>query len=155
MSDGTLSVRRRQPKASEPASNDFFSPTVLRSGAFESFLGGMSTLGQGKGREKGKAKPIGDQDEFRVERRRKKRLHEYDRLLKGFKYSAALDSVLRKVRVFLSSLYFRLMCYSRMSHQRQLSPSYKNWFTEMDYGQHWLVVMTSFSNPSFASCSST
>ena len=102
MSDGTLSVRRRQPKASEPAANDIFSPAALRTGAFESFLGGLSTLGQGQSREKGKGKPLGDQDEFRVERRRKKRLREYDRLLKGFKYSAALDSVLRKVCLVLS-----------------------------------------------------
>jgi U3 small nucleolar RNA-associated protein 15 len=36
-------------------------------------------------------------DEFKVESRRRRRLKEYDRLLKGFKYSAALDSALRKV----------------------------------------------------------
>ncbi|OBZ70162.1 U3 small nucleolar RNA-associated protein 15 [Grifola frondosa] len=97
MSDGTLSVRRRQPKASEPASKELFSVGALRSGAFESFLGGsLPSLGQGHVREKRKSKPIGDVDELRVESQRKKRLREYDRLLKGFKYSAALDSVLRK-----------------------------------------------------------
>jgi U3 small nucleolar RNA-associated protein 15 len=36
-------------------------------------------------------------DEFKVESKRRRRLKEYDRLLKGFKYSAALDSALRKV----------------------------------------------------------
>lgn len=46
-----------------------------------------------------KRKPIGDVNEIKIEGRRKKKLREYDRLLKGFKYRAALDSVLSKVRV--------------------------------------------------------
>ena len=46
---------------------------------------------------KGKSKALGSIDEFRVESTRKKTLKEYDRLLKAFKYGAALDSVLRKV----------------------------------------------------------
>ncbi|KAJ7179093.1 WD40 repeat-like protein [Mycena filopes] len=94
MSDGTLSVRRRQPKASE-ASGD--AASALRSGAFESFLGtSFPSLGQGSLRQKTKPKALGDVDEFRVESRRAKRLRDYDRLLKSFKYSAALDTVLRK-----------------------------------------------------------
>lgn len=96
MSDGTLSVRRRQPKPSESSSNDF-ALAALRSGGYESFLGALPSIGQGRVKSKEKSKPIGDVDEFRVERKRKKRLKEYDRLLKNFKYSAALDSVLRKV----------------------------------------------------------
>jgi len=96
MSDGTLSVRRRQTKASESSANDLFAAAALRAGAFESFLGSLPTIGQGRVKSKTKPKPIGDVDEFRVESRRKKRLKEYDRLLKNFKYSAALDSVLRK-----------------------------------------------------------
>ncbi|KAI0638181.1 WD40 repeat-like protein [Trametes polyzona] len=97
MSDGTLSVRRRQPKASEPAAKDLFSVASLRTGAFESFLGGaLPALGQGRVKDKKKSKPVGDVDELKVESKRKKRLREYDRLLKNFKYSAALDSVLRK-----------------------------------------------------------
>jgi len=98
MSDGTLSVRRRQPKASETSSSDQpFSAAVLRSGTFESFLGTtLPAIGQGKVRGKVKSKPVGDADEFRIESRRTRRLKEYDRLLKGFKYSAALDSVLRR-----------------------------------------------------------
>ncbi|KII95153.1 hypothetical protein PLICRDRAFT_96605 [Plicaturopsis crispa FD-325 SS-3] len=84
MSDGTLSVRRRQPKASEGAASDMpFSAAALKSG-------------QGHVKNKTKSKPLGDANEFRVESRRKKRLREYDRLLKNFKYSAALDSVMRK-----------------------------------------------------------
>lgn len=101
MSDGTLSVRRRQPKASQTdASSDPFSLASLRAGTFESFLGGsLPAIGTGTIKRKGKerAKPIGDVDEFTVESRRKKKLREYDKLLKTFKYSAALDAVLRKV----------------------------------------------------------
>ncbi|KAI0938132.1 hypothetical protein AcV5_001173 [Taiwanofungus camphoratus] len=97
MSDGTLSVRHRQQKSSEAATSDNISSAALRSATFESFLGGvLPSIGQGRVREKKKSKPLGDVDEFRVESRRKKRLREYDRLLKNFKYSAALDSVLRK-----------------------------------------------------------
>jgi len=93
MSDGTLSVRRRQVKSTE--SSDM-SLAALRSGAYESFLGNLPTIGQGHVKSKQKTKPIGDVDEFRVETKRKKRLKEFDRFLKSFQYSAALDSVLRK-----------------------------------------------------------
>lgn len=101
MSDGTLSVRRRQPKASEASAADGpFSAASLRAGTFESFLGGtIPNLGQLQIKDKTKARPVGDVDEFKVETKRRKRLKEYDRLLKTFKYSAALDSVLRKVRL--------------------------------------------------------
>ena len=102
MSDGTLCVRRRQAKALE--SDAPFSSDVLRLGAFESFLGGaLPTIGEGRVRQKkgkGKGKVVaatGDVDELRVESRRVKRLKEFDKLLKAFKYTAALDSVLRKV----------------------------------------------------------
>lgn len=82
-----------------------FSSASLKSGTFESFLGGtLPAIGQGKVKGKGKAKAVGDVDELRVESRRTKRLKEFDRLLKGFKYSAALDSVLRKVRPHVVSL---------------------------------------------------
>ncbi|KAG6868516.1 hypothetical protein C0993_001617 [Termitomyces sp. T159_Od127] len=92
MSDGTLSVRRRQLKTSETKVID-----PLRSSTFESFLG-MShpTLGEGIGRGKTQSQPLGSVDELRIESRRTKRLRDYDKLLKNFKYSAALDSVLRK-----------------------------------------------------------
>ncbi|RDB22693.1 U3 small nucleolar RNA-associated protein 15 [Hypsizygus marmoreus] len=90
MSDGTLSVRRRQPKPTEGSE-------ALRSGTFESFLGTtLPSVGQGLVRGKTVSKPLGDVDELRVEVRRTKRLKDYDKLLKNFKYSAALDAVLRK-----------------------------------------------------------
>ncbi|GBE79477.1 WD40 repeat-like protein [Sparassis latifolia] len=96
MSDGTLSVRRSQLKASDVASNDAAFSMVLRSSAVDSLLGAsFQSMGQSHLREK-KSKPVGDVDEFRVESRRRRRLREYDKMLKGFKYSAALDSVLRK-----------------------------------------------------------
>ncbi len=125
MSDGTLSVRRRQPKASEPAAQDLFSATSLRTGAFESFLGGaLPVLGQGHVKEKKKSKPVGDVDELKVESKRKKRLRDYDKLLKNFKYSAALDSVLRKVRP-ISLVYRKIVGLTRgprTSRQQLRSP---------------------------------
>ena len=115
MTDGTLSVRRRQPKASETSSSDPFSVDALRSGTFEAFLGGaLSTIGQGRQRNVGKvkARPIGDVNEIKIERRRKKKLREYDRLLKNFKYSAALDCVLRRVSFDLCTVQM-LLCMVR------------------------------------------
>lgn len=99
MSDGTLSVRRRQPKASEGAlAHSPLSEASLRAAKLESFLGGiLPSVGQPRVRDRTKKKPVGDVYEFRVESRRRRRLREYDRLLKVFKYSAALDSALRKV----------------------------------------------------------
>lgn len=99
MSDGTLSVRRRQPKASQADGDPLLAAAALRGANFESFLGALPAIGQGNVKSKVKSKPVGDANEFRVESKRKRRLREYDKLLKGFKYSAALDSVLRKVRV--------------------------------------------------------
>ena len=109
MSDGTLSVRRRQPEASESSSNDL-ALAAFKTGGYESFLGALPSIGQGRVKSKEKSKPIGDVDEFRVERKRKKRLKEYDRLLKSFKYSAALDSVLRTVRLLFSTAHTLTDC---------------------------------------------
>ena len=93
MSDGTLSVRRRQEKGNEALTS------ASHHGAFDSFLGAkLPVVGQGAVHGKTLSRPLGDIDELRVENRRTKRLKDYDRFLKNFKYSAALDSVLRKVR---------------------------------------------------------
>ena len=128
MTDGTLSVRRRQAKASEASADDLFSSAALRAGAYESFLGNLPTIGQGRVKSKQKSKPVGDVDEFRVESKRKKRLKEYDRFLKSFKYSDALDSVLRKVssepRINLVRCAHSLA--DRMSRQPRRSRSYKS-----------------------------
>ena len=103
MSDGTLSVRRRQPKASQQSDP----LTTLKGSTFESYLNAnLTNIGMGKFKDKsaGKARPVGDVDELKIESKRKKKLREYDRLLKAFKYAAALDSVLRKVRVLCTAL---------------------------------------------------
>ncbi|KAG7096906.1 hypothetical protein E1B28_004311 [Marasmius oreades] len=94
MTDGTLSVRRRQPKESEANNAAAVATTILQSGTYDSFLG--SSLGQGQLKGKGKAKPLGDVNELRIESRRSRRLKNYDKFLKSFKYSAALDAVLKK-----------------------------------------------------------
>lgn len=96
MSDGTLSVRRRQPKAREAAYQDSsipFKPT----GPAELSALSLQSVGEGRVRNKTVAKALGDLNEMRVENRRAKRLKQHDKYLKNFKYSAALDSVLRKV----------------------------------------------------------
>ena len=93
MGDGTFSIRRRQPKASEEAAAAAKAP---KKDAFQALLDG-DTLPSSKGvPAKGKSRPIGDPDELRVEAKRRKKLRDYDKFLKAFKYSAALDAVLKK-----------------------------------------------------------
>ena len=86
MSDGTLSVRRRQPKASEA------------SAAGES--AGIPSL-----TSQSQRKISRDPAEIRIDKVSSKRLKEHDKLLKSFRYSAALDSVLKKVRTSLFNFY--------------------------------------------------
>jgi len=90
MADGTLSARRRQQKSSEAEAGLIGSGNGLLDEQ-------IAAVGQGHVKDRRKAKPLGDANEIMVEGRRKKRLRDYDRLLKSFKYSAALDAVLRKV----------------------------------------------------------
>ncbi|KAG8959706.1 hypothetical protein FRC03_007623, partial [Tulasnella sp. 419] len=95
MADGTLSVRRRQPKATEAAAVEARKET-LRQGTYEFFLN-TGTIGERVTKSKKvKERALGDANELKVESRRKKRLRDYDRLLKAFQYGEALDSVLRK-----------------------------------------------------------
>lgn len=91
MSDGTLSIRRRRPKPSE----DIPSGSSLYPLNFSTVA--SSNIGRGQISSKARSQPIKDVDELRIENKRVRRLKEYDRFLKSFKYSAALDSVLRKV----------------------------------------------------------
>ncbi|KAG8808855.1 hypothetical protein FRC17_003744 [Serendipita sp. 399] len=96
MTDGTFSIRRRDPKASEEREGDD-EREALRQGAYEFFATGMlGNIGEGYVRPKQKSKPEGVPGEMKVVSQRKKKLKEYDRYLKSFKYGAALDSVLRK-----------------------------------------------------------
>ncbi|KAG8825146.1 hypothetical protein FRC19_000342 [Serendipita sp. 401] len=96
MSDGTLSIRRRDPKALEAREAEDERET-LRQGAYEFFATGMlGNIGEGSIKPKQKPKPEGVLGEMKAVPQRKKKLKEYDRYLKAFKYGAALDSVLRK-----------------------------------------------------------
>lgn len=98
MTDGTLSIRRRNPKATESRSLED-EKEALRAGSFEFFATGMlGNLGEGHVKPKLRNKtPQGAPGELKIVPQKKKRLKEHDRLLKSFKYRAALDSVLRKV----------------------------------------------------------
>jgi U3 small nucleolar RNA-associated protein 15 len=98
MTDGTLAVRRRDPKASETTSNEAIQ-TSLKSGAYEYFAEMESIFGKGHIKRKGKDLPevVGAVDEVKIESRRKDKLKIFDKYLKGFKYGAALDSGIQKV----------------------------------------------------------
>ncbi|KAH9482696.1 U3 small nucleolar RNA-associated protein 15 [Psilocybe cubensis] len=89
MSDGTLSIRRRDPKASEIVQSDqtrLDAPALLHD----------INIGHGLQHQKLPIKPLMDSSELRVQSQSTRKLKEYDKLLKSFKYSAALDSVLKK-----------------------------------------------------------
>jgi len=90
MSDGTLSVRRRDTKASDDpreTRSRFDVPTTL------------SDINTGYGRmpQNTPFKISADAGEQRLQVQTSTKLKEHDKLLKNFKYSAALDSVLKKV----------------------------------------------------------
>lgn len=98
MTDGTLSVRRRDPKASEVAEEEA-KQAALSNGSYEYFADMEAVFGQGHVKAKGKDLPpvVGPADEFKVERRRQEKLRPFEKHLKSFKYSAALDAGLKKV----------------------------------------------------------
>ena len=98
MTDGTLSVRRREPKSLEAAAEEA-KQTALSGGSYEYFADMEAVFGRGYVKAKGKDLPpvVGPADEFKVEGRRKERLRDFEKFLKGFKYSAALDGSLKKV----------------------------------------------------------
>jgi U3 small nucleolar RNA-associated protein 15 len=102
MSDGTLSLRRRDPKASELASSNLQNQ-ALKSGAYEYFADFENIFGTGHVKDKSMAakgreeRVIGAADEFRVESVKRKKLRPYDKFLKEFKYGAALDAVMENV----------------------------------------------------------
>ncbi|WOO82519.1 U3 small nucleolar RNA-associated protein 15 [Vanrija pseudolonga] len=97
MTDGTLSVRRRDPKASEAAAEEK-KQAAIAGGAYEYFADMEAVFGRGHVKAKGAALPpvVGPADEIRIETRRREKLREFDRYLKAFKYSAALDAALKK-----------------------------------------------------------
>jgi U3 small nucleolar RNA-associated protein 15 len=95
MLDGTLSVRRRDPKPSESSAD--VKQAAIAGGAFEYFADMEAIFGRGHVKSKDLAPIVGPADEFRVETRRTARLKEFDRFLKAFKYTAALDAGMKKV----------------------------------------------------------
>jgi len=104
MTDGTLSVRRRDAKATETAEEEA-KQAALSSGSYEYFAEMESVFGTGHVKAKGKdrAPVVGPADEFKVERRRREKLKPFEKQLKAFKYSAALDAGLAKVSTSIRS----------------------------------------------------
>ena len=92
MSDGTLSVRRRQPKGAEV--QEQVNPTDIYVG----ISGDLNPVAR-----RSLPKATSDAGELRMVTQSVKKLKVYDKFLKAFKYSAALDSVLKKV-LFLSTI---------------------------------------------------
>jgi len=116
MSDGTLSVRRRDTKVND-----------------------VSQLGQGQANVPGFLSGIHDQKkgaqdagELRLQSQTSKRLKDYDKLLKNFKYSAALDAVLKKVRVVFHGVVFSDLMLVRMSLPQLRSLCCRSSYIEMD-----------------------
>jgi len=116
MSDGTLSVRRKDVRdESELQPLD----------AFNTFFDiSQNSIANGKSK---------DPDELRLHMRTSRKLKEYDRFLKNFKYSAALDCVLKKVS-FKFALEIAHSFRNRIYLQQRHLPSSKNWFILTGYG---------------------
>ncbi|EJU06015.1 WD40 repeat-like protein [Dacryopinax primogenitus] len=95
MTDGSFSIRRRQPKASEVVAEDK-KKEALRTGAYEFFMGGeLEHLGEGKRRTKQAKQVRAVEGEVKVRQAKRKTLKKYDMMLKKFQYEAALDTVLQ------------------------------------------------------------
>ena len=117
MSDGTLSVRRRQPKGAEVQEQ------VNSSDIYVDIPGHLNPASR-----RSLPKATRDAGELRMVTQPVKKLKEYDKLLKAFKYSAALDTVLKKVLILstiagLSLISFisvleRTACYNFLSNTR-------------------------------------
>ncbi len=97
MSDGTLSARRRDVRNEDFTSQPFpDAPSLFCDVNFESY----------NARAKNKNRDFG---EVRLHMQSSRRLKDYDKFLKNFKYSAALDTVLKKVRISLFLTAFFLI----------------------------------------------
>jgi len=107
MTDGSFSIRRRQPKASE-AADEAARKETLRSGSYEFFMGGdFEHIGEGRGRKPKvpRGAPatsqglLGRSEEVKVRQEKRKKLRRYDVMLKRFQYGAALDAALQSVSI--------------------------------------------------------
>ncbi|EST08951.1 WD40 repeat [Kalmanozyma brasiliensis GHG001] len=91
MADGTLCVRKRDVKASELERRES-SRAAMNAGAYEFFL-------QGKAAASNLPSAVNVRkttDDIRVDSVRRRKLQDYDRFLKAFRYADALDASLRK-----------------------------------------------------------
>lgn len=79
MASGLLNVRRRSHKDAQPSLQA--GKRHIRAGTFQYFIRGQ--------------RDAPGEDDYKVERIRKVRLAPYEKLLKGFNYSGALDAVLQ------------------------------------------------------------
>lgn len=105
MADGTLCVRKRELKKSEEEARNLQRAALEGSGAgrvgegLDAFLpfAGVGGGGADSRRDEAGAKraALARHDDVRAENVRARRLKPYDRLLKGFRYSEALDAILR------------------------------------------------------------
>lgn len=107
MSDGTLSVRRRELR-----NEDITSQPLLDA----SFVVSDANFDLYNARVKGNNQDFG---EIRLHMQSSRKLKEYDKFLKNFKYSAALDVVLKKVRISFRSTIFLYLYKRRTSPLQQ------------------------------------
>ncbi|SPO28971.1 related to UTP15 - nucleolar protein, component of the small subunit processome [Ustilago trichophora] len=91
MADGTLCVRKRDVKASELERREA-ERAAMNAGAYESFMQGKAASSN----QPGKVNARRATDDIRVDSVRKRKLQDYDRFLKAFRYGDALDAALRK-----------------------------------------------------------
>ncbi|SOV05612.1 related to UTP15 - nucleolar protein, component of the small subunit processome [Ustilago sp. UG-2017a] len=91
MADGTLCVRKRDVKASELERREA-ERAAMNAGAYEFFSQGTAAASN----QPGKVNARRATDDIRVDSIRKRKLQDYDRFLKAFRYGDALDAALRK-----------------------------------------------------------
>lgn len=107
LSDGSLSIRTRVQAKKSATTGELPSYDALLAGA-----GSGGVVYEGKEAMEGMGAFAGEK---KVGKEKKKKLMEWDRMLKDFRYGDALDSVLRKVR------YFSFFSFSLFSADTQLS----------------------------------
>lgn len=93
MSDGTLCVRKRELKASEVVRRQERRVALLGGGLDHQLARSSAAVQDAPVQDRG---GVTAQDDIRVDRARSAKLKPYDKFLKSFNYSAALDAVLRK-----------------------------------------------------------
>lgn len=91
MSDGTLCVRKREVRKAEEEARAM-ERNAITGGGVEAFL---PYANEAREQAEGKRIALMKGDDLRAETVRSKRLKPYDKLMKSFRYSEALDAVLR------------------------------------------------------------